>query len=388
MIKGLTDTLALRRDGKIRAGGKDEKGYPKNYPHFLLHDAPQLIPILTETPTEIFFTIYSDDLRHAFQPDLRWYSKTELICKSMHDYVNPKTQTPMGSVAAFFKVGQEVSGLSQEQFPGVARSRVRQCSYKSCPDYINANCTEHMFLNIMVPQYSMGSLFTLDNTSINAVKNTLSCFQKAALRYQGKISGQIYRMFKKKDTINFPNKDGSMSKRPTDVVHIENVSFAEYETQFRSAIAPEDWDALMYIRSRELYRPANPTPIIGSEGQDELLEAAQQAPQLETSLTNAAAQTDDDAVRRRANDAAAAPAFAEIAQIVGKENSEELRMATAKAFPDVQSLVTYLKNRIKDSKKAKKDVKPTSVKDVAAAAPQAPPAAPAVATAPAEHPLF
>lgn len=392
MIKGLTDTLALRRDGKVRAGAKDEKtGFPKNFPYFLLHDSAQLIPVLGENPTEIFITVYSDDLRHSFQPDLRLYTKSELVCKSMHDYVNPKTQLNMGSVAAFFKVGQEVQGLTQEQFPGVARSRIRQCSYKSCPDYVNGNCTEHMFLNFMVPQYSMGSLFTLDSTSINAVINVLSCFQKAALRYQGKISGQIYRLYKKSAPINFQNKDGSMSKRDTDVVHMEVVSFAEYEAKFRSQISPEDWDALMFIRNRGIYKDAaDPAALVGASESAELLEASAQAsaPQLTTSLTNSAAQTDEDAVKLRANDPTVAPLFAEIALILGKENSEELRMATAKAFPDVQSLVTYLKNRIKETKKATKSVTPAksiSSKQSPPAPPAAPPAGAAAAT---DRPLF
>jgi Recombination directionality factor-like len=286
-----------------------------------------------------------------------------LVCKSMHDYVNPKTQQNMGSVAAFFKVGQEVSGLTQEQFPGMARSRVRQCAYKMCPDYISGNCTEHMFLNLMVPQYSMGALFTLDSTSINAVINVLSCFQKSALRYQGKISGQIYRLFKKKAPINFQNKDGSMSKRDTDVVHMENVSFAEYEAKFRSQIAPEDWDALMFIRSRGVgLNPSDSANIAALPSQSqELIEAADQsAPaQLTTSLTNAAAQTDEDAIKLRAEDPAVSKYFEEISALVGKENTLEIRMATAKAFPDVQALATYLKNKIREHKKSKKDVTQT-----------------------------
>lgn len=383
MIKGLTDALVFRRDGKIRAGAKDEKtGYPKNFPHFLLHDAPQLIPVLGETPEEIYFTVHSDSLDQVFQPDLRWYTKSELVCKSMHDYKEPATGVSMGSVAAFFKVGVEVPGLAQKQFPGIARSRVRQCAYKSCPDYVSGNCSEHMFLNVLIPQYSMGALFTLDSTSINAVINVLSGFQKAALRYQGKLSGQIYRLYKKKVPINFPQKDGSMSKRDTDVVHMETVSFAEYEAKFKEKISPEDWDSLMFLRNR----PFSQAPIVGQaaltapENSAALLEAAEQAgAEFEApapALTASAAQGDEDAIRERANDPAAAPYFAEIAGLVEKPNSEELRMATARNFPTVQRMVDYLKTRIKDAKKAQKAPK---------APPQAQPAA--VSNGP-DAPLF
>jgi hypothetical protein len=377
MIKGLTDSVVFRRDGKIRAGAKDEKtGYPKNFSHFLLHDAPQLIPVLGEHPTEIFFTVHSDNLAQVFQPDLRWYTKSELVCKSMHDYVDPTTQANMGSVAAFFKVGQEVAGLTQRQFPGIARSRVRQCSYKACPDYISGNCGEHMFLNVIIPQYSMGALFTLDSTSINAVINVMSAFQKAALRYQGKLAGQIFRLFKKQVPINFPNKDGSTSKRDTDVVHMEVVSFAEYEAKFRDKISPEDWEALQFIRSgtRLVAVTGTEQPLLGTqETPQALLEASQEAsPTLETPLTKAAAQSDEEAIKERANSPAVAKFFAEIAHLTGKENSEEMRIATAKHFPDVQRLVDYLKGRIKEAKKAPKETPPAQPPQAADAGQQAP----------------
>ena len=59
-IIGLTDKPIFRRDGKIRAGRKNGNNL-ENLDHFLLHDAPALEPVLGKTPTEILFTIHSDD---------------------------------------------------------------------------------------------------------------------------------------------------------------------------------------------------------------------------------------------------------------------------------------------------------------------------------------
>lgn len=377
-IMGLTDQVVLRRDGKIKSGMKDPKtGYPMNLPYFSLHDAPQLIPVLGEKPEEIYFTVSSDNLQQFFRDDLRNYSKSQLVCKSMHGYVNPITNQNMGSVAAFFKVGMDVPGLTTTPFPGITRAFERKCAYKGCQDYIRGDCSEHFFLDMVIPQYSMGAIFTLDSVSINAVMNAASAFQKGAFRYQGVLSGQIFKVLKKKVDINFPDKNGNLSKRPTDVVHVENVTFAEYEAKFKDKIDPIDWEALMFWRSRDK-KAGMPlltnsgTPLL--EASDpELQELAEAAPQ--TSLAKAAAETSDDAVLARANDPAVAPLFAEIASLMGKENSQEARFATAKVFSNTQKLADYLKGKIKDVKKMAKTSKPVQSTQKQAATPPPPPPA-------------
>lgn len=379
MIMGLTDTTVIRRDGKIRAGKKNEKGFPMNLDHFLLHDAPQLIPHLGDAPKEIFFTVHADEIHKFFQDDLRWYSASELICKSVHNYVNPATKQPMGSVAAFFQVGQEVAGLSQQPFPGIQRSRIRNCQYKTCPNYVQGNqCSEHLFLDMIIPQYSMGSIFTLDSTSIYAVLNLMSALQKAQLRFQGKLSGQIFRLFKQKDQLNFQNpKDGKMNKRDTDIVHLESVSFSDYESRFREQIKSEDWDALMYVRSRQSSSSYTSVALPPADGQELLGPGSDYSPEVAPTtapaLTTTNPQADEAAILARANDPAVAPVFAEIALLTGKENTEINRVNTAKNFGDVAGMITYLKSKIKEAKKK-------------TAAPAQPKAKPAVAPPPVSQP--
>lgn len=366
MIKGLTDRIVLRRDGKIRAGTKDPStGYPKNTPHFLLHDAAQLIPVLGENPTEIYFTVPSDNLNVFYRDDLRWYTKSELVCRSMHDYEDPTNDNqPMGSVAAFFKVGQEAQGLQKRPFPGMSRAFVRSCAYKGCPDYIRGNCSEHMFLDMIIPQYSMGAIFTLDSVSINAVLNAISTFQKAGARYMGKFSGQIYRLYKKKSFINFPDSKGNTTKRETDVVFVDNVSFAWYEENFKDKIDPVDWESLMYIRNRpnesggvRLLAAQTSPPLLDPADSDDTI--VTEEPAATSTVTKAAEQVSEPNAQVRGNDPAVAPLFEELASLLGKDNTEEARKATAKNFPDVQRLADYLKGRIRDlKKKTAKPVEP------------------------------
>ena len=140
-IIGLTDRPLLRRDGKIRAGYKED-GTNKlvNTDHFLLEDAPQLAGILGDTATEVYFTVHSDNPTDFMKTDLRWYNSSQLLCRSMHNAPDEKGQT-MGSVAAYMGIGADVAGLQQRQFPGLAKSRVRVCNYKSCPNYVQQQCT-------------------------------------------------------------------------------------------------------------------------------------------------------------------------------------------------------------------------------------------------------
>jgi len=340
MIIGLTDKPLLRRDGKIRAGFKDEKGNPKNSPHFLLHDAPQLIPILGETPTSIMFTLHSDVPEESMQDDLRYYKKHELVCKSMHG-AKDLDGNDMGAVAAYMAFGND-PGVSQVPFPHVQGARVRKCQYKSCPDYIKSMCGEHMFLNVMIPHYSMGAVFTLDSASILALMNTVSALQKAQIRYGGKLSGQIFRMFKKEVPVPY-EYNGKKGTRPAPVVHVESVDFETYIREYGEKISAEDMLSLQALRGRPYTRVVGfslPSPEV----------AQLEAPATQTMLS-APQPTEEDILRERANHEAAAPLFEQLCQLTGKTNSEEIRVATAKAFADVNSMVAVLQKKLKEAKK-------------------------------------
>lgn len=396
MIYGMTDQPDFVRNGKIRAGAKDDRGIPRNSPHFLLHEVPELIPILGNTPDEIYFTVLAHNINYSFRSNLAWYTKSELVCRSYHGHKDPVTGENMGAVAAFTKVGVEVQGLSQKPFPGVQRSRIRNCAGKACPDYIRGDCGPHMLLDMVIPQYSMTNIFTFDSTSVIALKHVWGAFCSSFVGVRGKFAGQIYKLYKTKSDVGFQNKDGSMSKRETDVVHMIYVPIEEYEAKFRATIRPDNWEILMDIRNGRLApefsglligAPADAAVDLVPQLEAAKTDATSTSPQPMTPASEAPAQSDADAIKQRANDPAVAPFFAEIALLKGKENSEEARISTAAAFPDVQSLVTYLKNRIKESKKAVKDVKAAPKAAVTHQAPPPTPA-PAQAGAAATGPLF
>lgn len=373
MIKGLTDTLVLRRDGKIRAGFKEEgdRGALKNTPFFLLHDSPQLIPVLGENPAEIYFTVYSDDLRAVARDDLRLYSKTELICLGN------------GETAAYFANG-EVAGVRQKQHPLFNKSRERACMYKQCPEYMNGQCSEHIFLDMVIPQYSMASVFTLDNTSINGLLNILSALQKAQLKYAGKLSGQIFRLFKQDMELNYQDpRSGRRGKAPRPVVHMESVSFQEYEAKFRDKVKPEDWEALMALRGRPSMAQVSLSLEAPQETQQLTHQSVGQLPAPEVS--------DEEVIRARANDPLVLPLFEELAALRGKPNTEEARFNTAKMVPSVQTLVEWLKRAIAADKKkqaAKVEEKAPQTQEQEAATPVPPPTAAAQAKEPPAQSLF
>lgn len=335
MIKGLTDKFVIRRAGKVRAGHKDEGSNSLHNPkNFLLHDAPQLIPILGESPTEIYFTVNSDDLEAVAPADLRWYTKTELMC--LGDAVS----------AAYFGNG-EVAGVTQQPHERIAKSRVRRCLHRLCPEYQAGNCTEHIFLNLVVPQYSMASYFTLDSTSINAVLNITGALQSTAV--YGGPQGQIFRLYKKEIPMAFQNpKTGQKSKSKRPVVHVDFVPFEQYEAMFRDKIATHDWAALMALRSRQVRFVVDTPELSGAEAPRELT-AQSSRPAL--TAPESTALSDEEVVRARANDPLVVPLFEELAALRGKPNTEEARINTAKMVPNVQTLVDWLKKTIAADKK-------------------------------------
>ena len=94
----------------------------------------------------------------------------------------------------------------------------------------------------------------------------------------------------------------------------------------------------------------------------------------------------DAAVLSRANDPSVAKYFAEIASLLGKENSEVLRIQTAgsdRIPPTVEGLIGYLQGRIKEAKKAQQSTKATASKAPPAQAPAA-----KIDAAPTDRPLF
>lgn len=373
-IKGLTDKPTLRRDGKIRSGVKGENGYPVNTPFFPLHDAPQLMPILTDKPTEIFFTVYFDDINAVAPSDLRWYTKSELKCVGD------------GENAAYMGTN-DLSGLTQQ--PGFTteimpdgstrpmmwnRSKHRVCKYKSCPEYIAGECSEHIRLDMVIPQYSMGSLFTLENTSINGLLNIMGAFTKCRLgnfHRGGKISGEIFRLYKEKVSLGFENaKTGQRSRSDRDVVHMEHVPFTEYEKNFKDKCPSHSWEALLALRgAQHLLLPSSGNFAIPALEDQGVQRIALPPP---TALAEAAAlppQNDDAIVKERANHPSAVPLFEELAKLRGVENSEDKRMGAARGCGDVQKLVDRLKAAIAGEKKKQKEAAAAQV----AQAPVTPP---------------
>lgn len=336
MIKGLTDKFVIRRVGKIRSGWKDEgeRGRLHNPKNFLLHDAKQLIPILGEEPSEIYLTVASDDLNAVAPNDLRWYTKSELMC--LGD----------GEEAAYF-ASNEVAGLTQANH-AFGKSRVRRCAYRNCQEYQAGLCGEHIFLNFSVPQYSMAASFTLDSTSFNAVMNVIGALQ-STLVYGGP-QGQIFRLYKKDMELNYIDaKSGKKSKAPRPVVHMDFVPFEQYEKMFRDKIAPHDWAALMALRSRQIRFVTD-----NIDFQKELPESVSKI-----ALPQPEGLSDEELIKQRANHPEVMKLFEELAAIRKKPLTESAVFNTAKMVPNTEALIDWLKKTVAMDKQklAKAEVK-------------------------------
>jgi hypothetical protein len=363
-IIGLTDRPILRRDGKIRAGYKDEANGNKlvNTDHFILVDAPQLIDIYGDTAKEIFFTVHSDRADDFMKTDLRWYNASQLLCRSMHNSPDEHGKS-MGSVAAYMGVNGDIVGLEQKPFPGLNKSRLRNCGYKRCPNHVKGDCSEHMFLDIIIPQYSMGGIFTLDSTSINAILNAHSTFAKAWTRYGGKLTGQIFKMYKKPGEIQYQKKDGSAGKREAPMVWFDMVNFDEYEAKFKNNIRSDDWEALMNLRNRQYVAPTSQSLALSAPD-----EAPQIAPPQSIAQIASAADIDPDAgLKVVADDPTFVKMANELAVLKGLDVVADadkiagMRMATVKhKGTDLKKIIEHMQRSIKDAKKAAAPVTQTT----------------------------
>lgn len=353
MIIGLTDTAIIRRDGKIRSGYK-EGNKLINTDHFLLHDAPGLASSIgEEKPTEIFFTVHSDNLDEVLKSSLRWYNKNELVCRSYHE---------KGPVAAYFSMN-ETEGVSQRPLPGIMNSRERLCRYQECVQYKQGLCSEHMFLDIMVPQHSMGAVFTFDNTSLKGLQNAYSVFHKAKIRYGGKLAGQIFRAYKADDHGSYVNKNtGQKVKTDIKVLQFEVVDFSWFEANYGQKIKPDDWNALLALRSQHAIGlaqlsapPVDEEMVLKAPGNLAALTAPQEPTDNGDNSVDpaaAAAEREYQAQLAKADDPAAAAVFEEIAKLTGRENNLDVRLATAKNFPNSQKMIEYLQGKIREIKKS------------------------------------
>jgi hypothetical protein len=349
MIAGLTDKIIVRRAGKIRAGKREEGGKMINTPHFLLHDAPQLIPVLGEKPTEIYFTVLSNRYQDFFRDDLRWYSKNELMCVSTHE----KGKAPTAAYMSF----NDAPGVKNTPHPAFPKARERSCLYKSCPQYLEGKCGEHFFLDMIIPQYSLGPVFQLDNTSLLAIMNVYSAIQGAVRASMGRLQGEIFRLYKKEIPVSFADLE-KMKKfnRDQAVIHLEHIPFETYEKKFQGKISIENWSALMGLRSGAISTEYE----IGSD----------EAAQIEAAPQRASLPSPDEQdkiegeVLARANNETVVKLLDQLSAMTGVPNTEENRIKLARNVnpPTVEGIVTYVNSRIAKAKKEKAATDPVTDK--------------------------
>lgn len=392
MIIGKTDKIQPRRSGKIRSGYQEEgaggkKGKLVNTPHFLLHDAPGLLELFGETTKEIYFTVYADGTPHKYanaiqfpfiKDDLRWYVKNNLNCMSMHytddidgRLIKNSKGEPMPDVAACFVPG-DIAGVMQRPFPKIRHARIRKCLGDACPQSITKECKPHTFFDIIVPQYSMGDIFTIDTTSIHAMLNINSVFALAYGRYMGKISGQIFKLYKDSVPTKYYGSNGSPVKGEADAIHVCMVPFEEYEKKFRNEIKEDDWKALMGLRNRPAVAAFEALSVM----EDEALPAPESsgAAQLESTSMQAIDESEVPEWQKKhtpeqrvaystiAEDPVATKYFEEVSTLTGLENNLENRYKTAAASTSLPQLIDRLKARIAKEKQIKagtpKDLSP------------------------------
>ena len=364
MIKGLTDTdFDLRRAGKIRAGHeKSDNKLGKNAAHFFLRDAQELIPVLGEDPEEIYFAAVTHDLEKIAVQDLRLYRGGVLTC--LGD----------GESAAYYGKN-DVANVKQRPHETRKHARERTCMFTKCPEYISKECKQHVFLNMVIPQYSMNAVFSLESVSINMLIDAVSVLKLVSRNYNGFIGGQIFRLFKHKTR-------GGPYKKELDTVGLEYIPFEQYEAKFRHAISNENWFALVNLREEAAYLAAK-ARLERNQRYSEMVASLSLNPVNTDQVFNAApavatfsaqgyepAEPEPEApaadpALELANDPTVVALFDELAEILGRPHTEQSRIDAARKKGD--SIVVWLKQTIETTRKKKAGVAPATTTTIGAA---------------------
>ncbi|MCL4540175.1 MAG: hypothetical protein M1378_11375, partial [Bacteroidetes bacterium] len=81
MIKNLNTRVQIDKRGKIKIGGKSEKGYPVSFDYFDLKAFPELQRAYGDKPNSLRVMFPSDNLNDIASNDYRLYNSKRLVRK-------------------------------------------------------------------------------------------------------------------------------------------------------------------------------------------------------------------------------------------------------------------------------------------------------------------
>jgi len=193
--------------GIIRLGirKESERGteYPSNVSHFVLHDAPQVIDVYGESPTELDILFPSDDFDATVPTWLKWYGAGmkgkdgKVIGGKLKCVGNGPTSEGTPGTAKYYDKMNQTTG----EVP------VRPCLGDKCPDWNdgrgNRQCKPNMTVYVMLPKVSPFGVFAISTNSWNSIRSFYDQLQWIKNLNQGKIALIPFKLVKLEKKVRF-----------------------------------------------------------------------------------------------------------------------------------------------------------------------------------------
>ena len=340
-IKEFQERRRLPVIGKIRLGTRKQnsagKEYPTETPYFVLTDAPDVAKVYGNEPTSLEVMFPSDDLNQVIPHWYKWYSGG----------VKNKDGDIIGGKLNCYGDGDIAHHVARRD-PVTRIVPTRTCAGENCPDWKDAKgvqqCKAAMSVYVILPRVSLLGLYQIDTTSKAAIQNFVN---------------QMYTL--KETWGTFRRNHFVIYRDPTMMTFIDNKGQEQRREHFILRVRPDEsfpveYGAALQDRVRALI---NGTIVMPSEQQ--LIEAPMEDHYaLETTALEAPpSKTPVAGIEAIANDPELSPLFEELTSLKGKQNTEKMRLLTARKFEnqaDVKTaLKAYLLEEIGKSKVPKND---------------------------------
>lgn len=336
-IKEFQERRRLPVIGKIRLGTRKQnasgKEYPTETPFFVLDDAPDVAKVYGAEPTSLEVMFPSDDLNQVIPHWYKWYSGG----------VKNKDGDIIGGKLKCYGDGDIAYHLERRD-PVTRVVPTRACLGENCPDWKDSKgtqqCKAAMSVFVILPRVSLLGLYQIDTTSKAAIQNFVN--QMYTLKETwGTFRRNHFVIYRDPTMMTFVDSNGKEQRREHFILRVRPDE--SFQTQYGAALQD---------RVRLL---VNGTIVMPSEQQ--LIEAPMEDNYaLETSAIAAPPpKTPAAGIESIANDPELAPLFEELTSLKGKQNTEKMRLLTARKFEnqaDVKAaLKEYLVEEIAKSKK-------------------------------------
>lgn len=339
-IKEFQEKRRLPVIGKIRLGtrkvSQGGKEYPSETDYFVLDDAPDVAKVYGDQPKQLEVMFPSDDLNAVIPHWYKWYAGG----------VKDKDGNIVGGKLNCYGDG-DVAHYMLKRDPITRVVPTRKCLIENCPDWKDGKgvqqCKPAMSVFVLLPRVSLLGLYQIDTTSKAAIQNFVN--QMYLLKETwGTFRRNHFIIFRDPTMMSFVDKDGKEQRREHFILKVrpDEGFMQEHGAALQGRITALTQGYLELPKEQELLEaPMEDNYALVGQVDD----TAQAAPPV-------------DAMKEIAESPDLAPLFEKVCQARGKQNTDKMRLLTARKFeksPDPKAaLKAYLETEAAKAKPADK----------------------------------